>query len=242
MNPEWIELQHEPFEVDVQSVFDHYGQDFYKRALNFWEQRPATVFGMTNLPDAISASDLAFTKRVVSLYVKERNVPTGLIADVACGIGRVSVNVLSDFYHRIDLVDPIERFVLKAEEELTGIGIEVNKYIVGAQDWTPEKNYDAYWCQWVATYLIDDDLVSFLQRCKQHLNKNGVVFVKDNIVLSEDQNEAVYSPGEHYTTRTITHFRDLFQQAGFQVDLAHLQPDWPETERQAICLFVLKPS
>lgn len=37
----------------------------------------------------------------------------------------------------------------------------------GLQKFTPETNvYDVIWVQWVLGHLTDEDLVSFLKRCK----------------------------------------------------------------------------
>jgi protein N-terminal methyltransferase len=194
---------------------------------------------MLNALESLSDPDLAFTRRVISLYVEDHRIPTGSCVDVACGIGRVAVNVLSDFYKRIDLVDPIERFVNVAEAELTGIGIEHDRFIVSAQDWTPQRNYDAVWCQWTAMWLTDEDFVAFLKRCKAHLNENGVVFVKDNVVFSGNKSRGIFAPDDHSTARTIQHFKEIFLEAGFLVDFAQQQPHWPENYIP-MWLFVLK--
>jgi protein N-terminal methyltransferase len=240
MNPDWIDQQKDPFEVEPQEVFKHFGRSFYDGSLKYWSEQPATVGGMLKALESLSDVDLAFTRRVITLHVEDHQIPTGSCVDVACGIGRVAANVLSDFYKRIDLVDPIERFVKLAETELTGIGIEHDRFIVSAQDWTPQRNYDAFWCQWTAMWLTDDDFVAFLKRCKTRLNKGGVVFVKDNVVFSGNKSHGIFAPDDHSTARTIRHFRELFVEAGFSVDFAQEQPKWP-AEYIPMWLFVLTP-
>jgi hypothetical protein len=71
------------------------------------------------------------------------------------------VNVLSDYCKRIDLVDSIDRFIGTAGQERTAIGIAVDKVTTSAQDGTPDKHYDAFWCSSGAMWLLDDDLVAF---------------------------------------------------------------------------------
>jgi ubiquinone/menaquinone biosynthesis C-methylase UbiE len=90
---------------------------------------------MLGLTESFSEPDLDLTRKAITLAVEDHNIPTESCVDVACGIGRVAVNVLSDFCKRVDLVDPMERFIAMTEEELTGIGITVDKYVIGAQLW-----------------------------------------------------------------------------------------------------------
>jgi protein N-terminal methyltransferase len=177
---------------------------------------------------------------VIALYVEDHGIPRASCADVACGIGRVAANVLSDFYKRVDLVDPIERFVVLAEAELTDLGIDHDRFIVSAQDWTPQRNYDAFWCQWTAMWLTDEDLLAFLKRARAHLNENGVVFLKDNVIFSGNKSHGVFAPEDHSTARTIKHFKEIFLEAGFSVDFAQEQPQWP-AKYIPMWLFVLKP-
>jgi protein N-terminal methyltransferase len=115
-----------------------------------------------------------------------------------------------------------------AEPELAGIGIEHDRFVVGAQDWTPQRNYDAVWCQWTPMGPTDEDFVAFLKRCKAHLNEDGMVFMKDNVVFSVNESGGILAPADHSTARTIQHFKEISWQAGFSVDFAQRQPHCPD--------------
>jgi hypothetical protein len=47
------------------------------------------------------------------------------------------VNVLSDDYKRIDLVDPIDGFIVLA----------VDTFVTTVHDWIPDEHSVAFWCQ-----------------------------------------------------------------------------------------------
>jgi hypothetical protein len=100
--------------------------------------------GMLNSDESLSDLDLAFSKRLVDGSVTDQNIPTDFCIDFASGIGRIAVNVHSNYYKRIDFVDPIGRFIMKAEEERTGIRISMDKFVRSAQDWTPDKHYNLF--------------------------------------------------------------------------------------------------
>jgi protein N-terminal methyltransferase len=150
----------------------------------------------------------------------------GVCADLGCGIGRVSLNVLSHYFRRIHLVEPVEKFIIKAECDLTAMGIEVRKYVCAAQNWVIEVTYDCIWIQWVIMFLTDEDAVKFLKNCKHHLSENGLIVVKENTVLANERNEAVWSPADHSFARTLPHMRDLFERAELTIPFAKEQPNW----------------
>lgn len=54
-------------------------------------------------------------------------------------------------------------------------------YCNGLQDFEFEEKYDVIWIQWVIGHLHDDDLLIFLNKCKQALAPNGLLCIKDNV-------------------------------------------------------------
>jgi hypothetical protein len=144
MNPDWIEKQQDSFEVEPHEIFSHYVRAFYDGSLKHWSWQHATIVGMPNADESLSDLDLAFCKRPVDLYVISHNIPIGFSIDVACGIGCIAVNVRSNYDKRIDLADPIDKFIVKDEEERTGIGIAVDKCVASEQSWTLDKHYNLF--------------------------------------------------------------------------------------------------
>jgi 2-polyprenyl-3-methyl-5-hydroxy-6-metoxy-1,4-benzoquinol methylase len=41
---------------------------------------------------------------------------------------------------------------------------------MGMEELKFEHTYDLVWIQWVIGHLIDEDLISFLKKCKDNLN------------------------------------------------------------------------
>jgi protein N-terminal methyltransferase len=173
---------------------------------------------MIDGPISVSEADLSHSRGIVELYIHERGLPTDSIADIACGIGRVSVALLSQYFRRIDLVEPVDRFAHKAESDLVAVGITVNKSVVMAQEWIPTRTYDAFWLQWAVLALTDSDSVALLIRCREALNENGVIFVKKNAVASDRRDDAVWDHLTRSLARTDSHLRALFTAAGLSVD------------------------
>jgi hypothetical protein len=150
MNPVWIERQQYSLKIDPQEIFRHYGRAFLDRSLKDRSEQPATVVGMLNADESPSDLDLAFSRHLIDHSLTDYKIPTGSDVDIACAIGRFAVNVFSDDYKQIDLIDPIDGFIVKAAEELTGIVIAVDKFVTNVQDWTPDKHSVTFWCQWLA--------------------------------------------------------------------------------------------
>jgi protein N-terminal methyltransferase len=242
MDPAFLAARTDPFEVSPQEIFDYYGSNYYDGSLKHWSEQPATVSGMLHGQVWVNIPDLDFSRRLVDLYITEHSLPIYSCADVGSGIGRVSVSVLSDYFKVIDVVDPVEEFVVKAEEDLRDAGVRVTKTVAGAQDWSPKQRYDTYWLQWTLSFLTDKDAVAFLKRCTDHLSPNGVIFVKDNAVPGEQRDKALFVPLDRTLARTMRHYRELFIEAGLAIDFVQPQPNWPADKFLPMYVFALKPA
>ena len=134
--------------------------------------------------------------------------------DLGAGIGRVTKATLLPHFRNVDLVEPAGTLIDKAKENVP----EVRKfYQVGLQDFVFEHQYDCIWLQWVAMYLTDADLLSFLQRAGSGLKTTakgtGLLFVKENV----HEERIVVDREDNSLMRTEKHFEHLFSEAGFLV-------------------------
>ncbi|OTF74919.1 alpha N-terminal protein methyltransferase 1A-like protein, partial [Euroglyphus maynei] len=131
--------------------------------------------------------------------------------DCGAGIGRVSKYVLSKFFDEIDLLEQNETFVLKAKDFLGNDYQRVkNTFVQGIHEFTPIDGiiYDCIWGQWVYGYLTDNDLILFLKKCLQILDKqNGFIVIKDNV--SADGNPYM-DEEDGCITRTESEFLNIF--------------------------------
>ena len=108
--------------------------------------------------------------------------------------------------------------------------------MVGLQEFQFEVKYDIVWVQWVLCYLTDQDLITFLHKCKANLVDpvNGMVFVKENVhdtsfYVDKEDNSVV---------RSDKLFQELFEKAGFTVVKHVYQPGFPK-DLYKISLYAL---
>lgn len=101
-------------------------------------------------------------------------------------IGRITEALLVKVSKQVDVIEPVAKFT---EGLKNNAGVR-NIFNVGLESWKPNEGdqYDLIWTQWCVGYLNDEQLVSYLQRCKEVLTpKTGVIVVKENI--STDNND-----------------------------------------------------
>jgi protein N-terminal methyltransferase len=68
--------------------------------------------------------------------------------------------------------------------------------------------------------LTDKDAIAFLQRCRAHLNPNGLIFVKDNVAghgLDAKKEEALFVGQGAGICRVYGHYVELFEAAGLTI-------------------------
>ena len=170
--------------------------------------------------------------------MKEGKTGQTRAADCGAGIGRVSIEVISKYFKSIDLIDPILSFLEVGQKKLEENGIAARSIPLGLQEWTPDCNYDIIWCQWSIMYLTDTDAIKFLNRCKEHLNPGGYIFVKDNIQSLKAKTNVKF-PEDNGVARTVIHYRDIFKRSGLTFVEAIRQPEWDPNLLQ-LYTFVLK--
>jgi protein N-terminal methyltransferase len=100
-----------------------------------------------------------------------------------CSIGRVTTGLLTSIADKVDVIEPVAKFTASLEGN-PDVG---NIFNTGLEYWEPLPDviYDLIWIQWCATYLDDESLIKFLERCMSVLNPDqGVIVVKENLSSS----------------------------------------------------------
>jgi protein N-terminal methyltransferase len=229
-------------------VFEEYKDSWYTMSSAYWARQEPTTDGMLGGFRHLTGFDVLTSRDLIQKY---QNPPPArskfrlgnrTVADCGCGVGRVSHFVLSDYFSEIDLVDPVESFIDVAIKTVAKDGVKVRKIVTGAQDWHPDRLYDAFWIQWVIMYLTDVDAVAFLQRCKAHLNPNGLIFLKDNLASSDlksKKEEAQFFVEDRGVCRAHIHYLEIIKLAGLTVVEGFKQDQWPDDMLPLFC-FVLK--
>ena len=202
-------------------------KDFYKDAADYWSKIPATIDGMLGGYGFISSLDIngsnQFLKQLFRLKVppgKERAL------DCGAGIGRITKNLLFNHFKKVDLVEQNPAFVEQARDILQSQQNMGNFYCSGLQDFTPDSAaYDVIWCQWVLGHLKDDDLIAFLQGCKQGLRENGVIILKENTTSSR---ALEVDTTDSSVTRSLDHLCSLLERSGLKCVKQKRQERFPQ--------------
>uniref|UniRef100_A0A7S3CSS5 Alpha N-terminal protein methyltransferase 1 n=1 Tax=Strombidium rassoulzadegani TaxID=1082188 RepID=A0A7S3CSS5_9SPIT len=156
--------------------------------------------------------------------------------DVGSGIGRISKDLLFDYFEEVDLLD---QSPVQIEEARRNVPNGSRFYTGGFQDFEFEEGraYDVIWLQWFLMYLKDDDLVEMLRRCG---DKAEYLVVKENtfdlITSLEDQK---VDHDDNSVVRTIEEFKQCFERADLEILAEEMQPDWPK-ELFPVAMFLLK--
>ncbi|KAG2181659.1 hypothetical protein INT44_008474 [Umbelopsis vinacea] len=205
-------------------------ENWYTKAVDYWSTVDPTVNGMLGGFESVCPVECAASLELIHEFVndqrgannvvkKEARVDKTYACDCGAGIGRVTKEFLLRVpFAKVDLVEQTPKFVEQAKHEYLKEEIEAGKignlYCMGLQEFTPDSaKYDLIWCQWVLGHLTDDDLVSFLKRCKDGLRPNGVIGIKENnaskgyIVDEEDSS----------VTRSDDLYKQIFKKAGFKI-------------------------
>jgi protein N-terminal methyltransferase len=212
--------------------------NWYERAATYYEDHcDATVDGVLGGFSHISTCDLDFSREFVStlqhtIRPKLLQATNDAAAVVACecgaGIGRVSKGLLLPLgVSQCDLIESSEKLLAEAP---IYIGDELSSrcrfYCRGLQEWTPKENtYSIIWIQWVLCYLVDEDIVAFLTRCKSALTEYGVIVLKENTCEGET---FVLDKDDASVTRSLPYWLKLIEKAGLRVVYQERQTNFPD--------------
>ncbi|CAB0032053.1 unnamed protein product [Trichogramma brassicae] len=216
-------------------------KEFYEDAAKYWDQIPATVNGMLGGFACISEIDVNASKRFLKalFQTEELDVGRDYACDCGAGIGRVTGNLLSRFFNKVDLVEQNPKFLEQAKSYLKVSKSKVGEfYPIGLQDFDPEpKKYNVIWCQWVLGHLNDADLVKFFKNCKKGLKDNGILCVKENVTKAD---VVQMDPTDSSITRPYKELVAAFDAAGYTCIKEELQTRMPDG-LYPVYMFALKP-
>ena len=129
--------------------------------------------------EAVSGPDIKCSAAFLARYIKDGKIKPEKVIDCGGGIGRISKELLVNFFDKVDIVDQAPNLIATAKETITNPRMR-NFYVSGLQDFVFEDQYDCIWIQWVLLHMVDDDVIKFLIKCKKNLKEGGMLCVKEN--------------------------------------------------------------
>ncbi|KAI5369524.1 Putative alpha-N-methyltransferase NTM1, S-adenosyl-L-methionine-dependent methyltransferase [Septoria linicola] len=201
----------------------------HEDAIKYWSAQPASDTGVLGGYPEVSRVDLQGSANFLAkLRRSSKHYPPSAgklprVADTGAGIGRVTKGFLQHAAQTVDIVEPVELFT----RELHGEASVGTIYNVGLEQWTPETKYDVIWNQWCCGQIRDTQLVAYLKRITPFVNAGGWIVVKENL-SNNHLGEDVFDETDSSVTRTDTHFRELFEQAGLKLVSTELQKGFPK--------------
>lgn len=216
-------------------------KEFYTAAAKYWERIPPTVDGMLGGFGFISPTDIAGSVKFLKNLFELEDAPSKTWAlDCGAGIGRITKNLLINYFKRVDLVEQNPKFLEAAKKSLDCYSARIGEYYpIGLQDFCPiPDTYDVIWCQWVLGHLQDDHFVNFFKKCASGLRKNGLLVVKEN-VTSLDNVEM--DTTDSSVTRPLSRLKHLFEKAGLICIREEKQKNFPRG-LYPVYMFALRPT
>ncbi|XP_015785197.1 N-terminal Xaa-Pro-Lys N-methyltransferase 1-A [Tetranychus urticae] len=219
--------------------------DFYDKGANYWKTVDATIDGMLGGFAHISNIDIKGSKKFLSQFIEPLNPPDKKkvpidhqlksenkrrALDCGAGIGRVTKNLLLDFFHVVDLLDVNQSFL---EEARNHIGPDIydkrigQAYCSSLHEFKPNEGieYDVIWCQWVTGHLTDTHFIDFLLKCRQILKPDGLIIIKDNHTSSDEIDDDM---NDSSVTRPHWLYKDIFTKAGLNLISEKRQYQFPK--------------
>ncbi|KAK0090110.1 hypothetical protein PV325_002942 [Microctonus aethiopoides] len=227
--------------MEEENIVDCDANEFYTRAVKYWDNIPATVDGMLGGFGFISHIDINGSEYFLESLYKLKDPPGDEYAlDCGSGIGRITKNLLAKHFKCVDLVEQNSKFLDAAKVFLEDCSSHIGEfYSSGLQDFRPDaKKYDVIWSQWVLGHLENDDLINFFKNCTNALKDNGILIVKENVTSS---NIVEKDTQDSSVTRPYDDLKAAFKSANLICIKERKQAHLPRG-LYPVYMFALKPS
>lgn len=214
--------------------------EFYTDAAKYWEKIPPTVDGMLGGFGFISQTDVGGSSVFLkSLFKLAEPVRKTYALDCGAGIGRVTKNLLTKYFKKVDLVEQNPKFLEGAKTYLDTCSDKIGDfYPIGLQKFSPPpKRYDVIWTQWVLGHLRDEDLIRFLKNCGDGLREGGIIVVKENVTKLDRTD---IDTEDSSVTRPHAELHRIFKSAGLICIKEQKQSGMPRG-LYPVYMFALRP-
>jgi len=154
--------------------------------------------------------------------------------DCGAGVGRVTQELLLDYFDEVDLVEPVVKLLEAAKTNLITTrssahpaGHHAREFFAkGLQELDQELaplTYDVIWIQWALLYLTDEDARKCFDRCVRSLRPGGLIFIKENVCASG----FVVDKEDSSITRSHDYMLELLHKCGLKLVSTKKQTNFP---------------
>eukprot|EP01147_Barroeca_monosierra_P009986 gene9986-2161_t len=206
----------------------------------FWEKQPPNVDGMLGGLEIVHDTDIsgsmAFLENVQN-HASRRHV-----LDCGGGIGRVTKHLLIPAgFDSIDILDCNSSFLEEAKLYVDSQKLK-HLHCSGLAEFdfdSPSKPWDCIWVQWCAIYLADGAFVEFFRRASLMLrDEDSIIVLKENVLHNDA--DPIFDVDDCSVTRSDSHLRRLFSEAGLSVKRCERQCGFPR-ELFPVNMYALVP-
>jgi protein N-terminal methyltransferase len=208
--------------------------DWYEKTKDHWANSESTIKGVLGGNDQVHEIDVSASKDFLDKLIKKKLIIPGSVLDCGAGIGRVTNSVLQYYFSECDILEQDEKFVAFCKEAFKNNPKVKNIYKSSLQDFIFQRKYNIIWIQWCLENLEDDDLIRFLTNCRNNLEEDGRIVIKENIIDKGVQ----YWAEDFSKVRSDILFKDIFLKSGLKI-IKHIHhPNWPK-DLLEVSIFLL---
>jgi protein N-terminal methyltransferase len=210
-------------------------EQWYSKTKEHWQHSESSIKGVLGGNDQVHNSDVKTSCELLDGLIKVHKINTKKVLDCGAGIGRVTSSVLTKYFDECDIMEQDEKFVDNCRTNFSNEPKIKDIYQSSLQDFVFSKSYNVIWIQWCLENLDDQDLANFLIKCKNNLEENGMIIIKENIV----QKGSKFISMDYSKVRSDLIFKNIFEKSGLKIIRHFHHPNWPK-DLLKVSVFVLK--
>lgn len=208
---------------------------WYSKTKEHWQQSESSIKGVLGGNDQVHSSDVKTSCELLEGLIRVHKIITKKVIDCGAGIGRVTSSVLTKYFDECDILEQDEKFVDHCRTSFSDEPKVKDIFKNSLQDFEFSKSYNVIWIQWCLENLDDQDLSNFLIKCKNNLEENGMIIIKENIVNKGSK----FISMDYSKVRSDVLFKNIFDKSGLKIIRHFHHPNWPK-DLLKVSVFVLK--
>jgi protein N-terminal methyltransferase len=156
--------------------------EWYDKTKQHWENSESTIKGVLGGNEQVHETDVKTSNELLEGLIQNNMITPNKVLDCGAGIGRVTNNVLQNHFQEIDIMEQDDKYISYCQDYFKENLKIKNIYKSSLQEFNFTIKYNVIWIQWCVENLNDDDLISFLTKCTEGLEHDGMIIVKENII------------------------------------------------------------